>query len=294
MKKFSFAILIFILPLLLLGEVKYPIQSVRVTYLANTSFLIKAGNSKIMFNGLFQSGMNRFSEPDVHTTYLLKNALPPFDDVSLVLVSNHEAHQFDPYLAIQFLLHNAEAKIICPQQALNKMKIFVEDFEQVKSRIIESTPMKNHYDRILVGGLEVVVAQIQAPYRENSVLENLAYLVNIEGVKFFHSGDSAPKLLQQLNGLGLADQQIDLAFLADHYGVGSNAQLTNRIVGARYNVLMQFEKSISDHTLDQFANRSKLNSRPHIFKFRNQAIDFYIHDYIVEPNSLQFLSYSQF
>lgn len=286
MKKY----IIFLSALLALSINVFPvspigIRSVKVTYVANSSFIVKAGTSKIMFNGLFQSGMNLFAEPDVHTAYLIKNALPPFDDIQLVLVSNKHAHQFDPYLATQFMKNNPEAKMICPQQAINKMKLFVEDFELVKDRIIESTPLVNHYDRFVIQDIEVLTAHAQVSRFENHSVENMAYVVNVGGVKFFHSGDSSIETLRRMNGLDIAGLKVDIAFLADRFGVGRSALQTNKLIDARYNVLMQFEKNISDRTLDAFASNSRLSSKPHIFKARGQSIDFYINDYHEYPTN---------
>lgn len=282
-------------PLMMLGSERSQVKSVRVTYLANSSFLVKVGDQKILFNGLFQNGMDRYTTPDVNTIYLMKNSLPPFDDVTLVFVSNNQAHQFDPYLALSFMQHNPQARMVCPQQVINKMKLFVEDFDGIQDRLIESTPMKQHYDRMVVGGVEVISANIGHPDRLSDVVENMAFLVNVDGVKLFHSGDTSPKELKKLVGLQLADQDIAIAFMTDIYGLRYYAGLTNRLIDARYNVLMQFEKSVPDRILDNFAFNSKLTKTPLIFKYRNQTVDFYIDDFPQDPSSNpQFLSYFHF
>lgn len=262
-----------------------PVKSSRVTYIANSGFIVKVGYHKIMFDGLFQNGMNRYLEPDEQTVSLMKHGLHPFDDLDIVFISSYHADKFDPYIATQFMLNNQNVKIIAPQQVINKMMIFTADFPLIKNRIIESTPMANNYDRIIVGEYEIFACNIKHEKTENDHVENMAYLVNINGVKVFHSGDSDPSTLSDLRGLSLSDIGVDIAFLNDKFGVGRAAKVTNEIVNARYNVLMHFEKFITNATLDAFADRTKLHPKPHIFKVRNEYQDFYINDYQPRRNN---------
>ncbi|MDA3929484.1 MAG: MBL fold metallo-hydrolase [Prolixibacteraceae bacterium] len=256
------------------------VKTARVTYIANSGFIVTIGTEKILFDGLFQNGMNKYLEPDQKTVSLIKNGLHPFDDIDLVFVSNFHADHFDPYIATQLMLHNKEVKMICPQQVINKMMIFTADYAQIKNRIIEATPVVNHYDRLMVNGCEIVACHVKHEKKENDHVENMGYLVNINGVKVFHSGDSNPETLDDIRGLQLADLDIDIAFLNDKYGVGRAAKATNEIVDARYNVLMHFEKYITDKTLHAFVERTKLHPRPHVFTIRNEYQDFYINDFI--------------
>ncbi|MBN2263324.1 MAG: MBL fold metallo-hydrolase, partial [Prolixibacteraceae bacterium] len=232
-------------------------------------------------------------EPDEQTVGLIKNGLHPFDNIDLVFVSSFHADKFDPYVATQFMLHNKHVKMLAPQQVINKMKIFTEDFSKIEKRIIETTPMANHYDRLIVGDYEIFACNIKHEKIENDHVENIGYLVSMNGVKIFHSGDSDASTLSDLRGINMADIGVDIAFLNDNFGVGRAAKQTNKIVNARYNVLMHFEKFITNSTLDAFADRTKLHPKPHIFKIRNEYQDFYISDYEInrynEDLSLTFL-----
>lgn len=255
------------------------IKTARVTYVANSGFIVKVADSKIMFDGLFQNGMNKYLEPDELTVSLIKNGLHPFDDVEIVFISNIQADHFDPYLATQFMLHNQSVKLICPQQVMNKMKIFTSDFETIKNRIIETTPSVNNYDRFIIDGIEIIACHLKHEKIYNDHLENMAYVVKMDGVKIFHSGDSSVETLDDLKGLQLSDLNIDIAFLSDKYAIGRSALQTNQIVDARYNLLMHFEKFITEKTLQSFCERSKLQPRPHVFYIRNEYQDFYINDF---------------
>lgn len=270
------------------------IKTARVTYLANSGFIVNIGSQKIMFDGLFQNGMNRYLEPDAQTVNLIKNAMHPFDDVDLVFVSNFYADHFDPYIATQMMLHNTKVRMVCPQQVINKMMIFTNDYAQIKDRIIEATPVSNQYDRMIINGYEIIACNIRHEKPENDYVENMGYVVNMNGVKIFHSGDSDPETLDDIRGLQLADLDIDIAFLNDKYAVGSAAKQTNKLVDARYNVLMHFEKYITDKTLHAFCERTKLQPRPHVFTIRNEYQDFYINDFIQKENNEELsLSLSQ-
>jgi L-ascorbate metabolism protein UlaG (beta-lactamase superfamily) len=269
------------------------ISSVRVTYLANCGFMVQIAEHKILFDASFQNGMNKYLEPDKHTTFLMKEALPPFDDVSMMFVSNYQADHFDPYLTLQFLCNNKNLKLIAPQQAINRMKIFVEQFPEVEKRIIETTPMECGYDRMVIGEAEIFACHIKVPEMMYEHIENMGYLVNINGVKIFHSGDSSPHNLSKLKGLCMNEMKIDIAFLTDLYGIGLGTKITNQFVQPRYIVLMQFDKYITDQTLDHFARRCRLKTRPHIFRTRNEYVDFYISDFEIPAKKIDDLTLSQ-
>lgn len=268
------------------------IKTARVTYLANSGFIVNVGSNKIMFDGIFQNGMDRYLEPDRHTVSLIKQAIHPFDDVDLVFVSNYHADHFDPYIATQFMLNNTKVKMVCPQQVINKMMIFTSDFSKIRGRIIEATPIVNQYDRMLINGYEVITCHLKHEKVENDHVENMGYVVNINGVKIFHSGDSDPETLDDMKGIMLADLDIDIALLNDKYAVGRAAKQTNKLVDARYNVLMHFEKYITPRTLHAFVERTKLHPRPHVFTIKNEYQDFYLNDFI-EKESDQNLTLSQ-
>lgn len=283
MKKFSTLILgVFLIFVGFLSKAadNTSIKTARVTYIANSGFIVNVGTDKVLFDGLFQNGMNKYLEPDEQTVNLIKNGLHPFDDLDIVFVSNFHADHFDPYLATQLMLNNQKVKMVCPQQVINKMMIFTADYARIKDRIIEATPVANQYDRIIVNGYEIVACHVKHEKIENDHVENMGYLVNMNGVKIFHSGDSNPETLDDIRGLNLADMDIDIAFLNDKYGIGNAAKKTNSMVGARYNVLMHFEKYITDKTMQAFIERSKLHPRPHVFNIRNEYQDFYINDYM--------------
>jgi len=256
------------------------IKTARVTYIANSGFIVNVGTDKVLFDGLFQNGMNKYLEPDEQTVNLIKNGLHPFDDLDIVFVSNFHADHFDPFLATQLMLNNQKVKMVCPQQVINKMMIFTADYARIKDRIIEATPVANQYDRIIVNGFEIVACHIKHEKIENDHVENMGYLVNMNGVKIFHSGDSNPETLDDIRGLNLGEMKIDIAFLNDKFGIGNAAKKTNNMIDARYNVLMHFEKYITDKTMQAFIERSKLHPRPHVFTIRNEYQDFYINDYI--------------
>jgi L-ascorbate metabolism protein UlaG (beta-lactamase superfamily) len=257
------------------------VQSARVTYLANTGFMVEVGQTKMLFDAMFQNGMDRYLTPEETTVEQMKLALPPFDNVSMIFITHLHSDAFDPYLTLQHMLHNPHAKLFCPQQVINKMKIFTEDYPKIKNRIVETTPVLNRYDRMVVNGFEIFAMNIKHSEMMNDHVENIGYVVNVDGVKVFHSGGSTPQTLSDLRGLRLSDLGIDIAFLNDRYGLKKGSKLTNEIVAARYNVLMHFELYITDAVLDNYSDRSKLTPKPHIFRVRNDFQDFYINDYFV-------------
>lgn len=288
MKRIIAILTIAILTFTIVKAEENKVTSSRVTFLANSGFLVDIGEDAIMFDGLFQNGMNKYWEPTEATISAIRKALPPFDKVSLAFVSSKYADHFDPYLATQFMMNNKEVKLICPEQVISKMKIFTVDYEQIKNRIIETTPMPNQYDRFVINNTEVLACRIDGDDIHERHIEKMLYMVNVNGVKVLHTGDSKPCELDKIEGVDFQSMDIDLAFLSDSYAVGNSGKLANELIDAQYNVLMHFEKFVKVKQMESFAKRSKLKSTPVIFVARNEYKDFYINDFI--PSQFEYKS----
>jgi L-ascorbate metabolism protein UlaG (beta-lactamase superfamily) len=58
-------------------------DSISLTYSANCGFLIEMDSKKIIVDGLFRFGHNRYSTPDTSTQRLLVSNQYPFDNINL-------------------------------------------------------------------------------------------------------------------------------------------------------------------------------------------------------------------
>lgn len=166
--------------------------SISVTYIANCGFLIEIGSQKIIVDGLFKRGHNRYSTPDTTMQQLLVTNQYPFNDVNLILVSHiHEDH-FDAEMVNSALLNNKNTLLICPGQVVDKLVENDPVYKIVKSQIIECTPDLNSTENVKAGKIEIVACRLAHPGERHKNVQNIAYLIKVNGKSVFHSADADP------------------------------------------------------------------------------------------------------
>jgi L-ascorbate metabolism protein UlaG (beta-lactamase superfamily) len=94
-------VLIILLFILIHNRTLWGHDSISVTYIANCGFLIEIDSNKILVDGLFKRGHNRYPTPDSTVQKLLVSNQDPFNDIDLILVSHvHEDH-FEKEMVIE-------------------------------------------------------------------------------------------------------------------------------------------------------------------------------------------------
>ncbi len=69
----------------------------------------------------------------------MKTAHPPFDNLDVIFSTHSHRDHFNAELTGTILQNNKQCKLVCPRQALNKIKE-LENFNIIADQIIEITP----------------------------------------------------------------------------------------------------------------------------------------------------------
>lgn len=175
-----------------------------ITYIDNDSFLIAANGQKVLM--------------DVHRTTmprevrdLIAQALPPFDDVDLVLVTRAHSDHFDPQLVGAYLEQNPNAVFASTEEAVDNLRSLFLDLEGLQERTKIFEPEKGERMRATLNGIDLDILNIP----HGVEITNLGFIVSIGGRKLLHTGDMVD--VADLESYELARENIDIALVPYFY-----------------------------------------------------------------------------
>jgi len=207
-------------------------DTAEVTYIANEGFMVEVGEKKILLDALFGGLQGDWADqPDEATAHKLVNGQPPFDDVDLVTVSHKHVDHFDEQMVIQHILSNPRVRILCSEQVEEILKQN-PDYMKIKQNVVAVTPNELKDTTLPIAGINVRVIRLEhSHYMEtdpdtgerrnrHASIENLGFVLDVDGYKIFHSGDTNPFNETEYTTFALHKEQINLAFLERMFMAG--------------------------------------------------------------------------
>jgi len=201
--------------------------STKVTYIANEGFLIEAGSKKILIDAIFNDETINYAHvPDAETLERLEKAEPPFDDVDVILVTHKHRDHFAAEPVLRHLASNPTGVLIAPPQAVEllaanntELERFGDRIKEVKLDLHRSTELTVHGIRIEAHRLRHSAYMVKdektgESYNRHEGIENIVYLIEIGGAKFFHVGDAVlSQDAEYFTEENLTKQNVTIAFL---------------------------------------------------------------------------------
>jgi L-ascorbate metabolism protein UlaG (beta-lactamase superfamily) len=202
-------------------------SAAKVTYIANEGFLIEVAKKKVLVDALFyDETINWCHAPGADTLKQMEGADGPFEGVDLILITHRHVDHFAPAVVLKHLAGNAEGIVVGPPQAISKLRAeqawageYKDRVREVDLELFGSTEMTIRgihlqVHRIRHGAYPITDEKTGKSRNKHEDVENLAYLVEIGGVKFIHLGDAFLRENQDyFDGRRFAKRQIDLVFL---------------------------------------------------------------------------------
>jgi L-ascorbate metabolism protein UlaG (beta-lactamase superfamily) len=177
-----------------------PAGNVRVTYVGNAGFLIAVGQRKILIDPMPEEAKDA-----------VENARPPFNDVNLILITHNHGDHFNAPMIRQLLKKVPGARLISTAQVTGQLTEF-------GNRIVTLAATKEKRGQTDIDGIQVQAIYLShgtpPPGREESV--NFGYLVTVDAIRLFHSGDIDLSLVDMTVPLS-PGKRIDLAFLSHFF-----------------------------------------------------------------------------
>jgi len=203
-------------------------DKVDVTYVGNSGFLINIGDKKILIDALFKGFEGDYILPQEIQDQLCK-AQAPFDDVDLIVVSHAHGDHVSPNMVQQHMQNNPKAIFASTQQLVDHMKDSTD-------RSIGFSPTKEKSEKKEIQG--ITIESFLLPHGPDSRIINNAFLISLNGITIFHTGDVDfdQFTFEEFRSLKLLERKIDLSFIQHFYLTNDSIsrQFVTKGIGGKY------------------------------------------------------------
>jgi L-ascorbate metabolism protein UlaG (beta-lactamase superfamily) len=232
-----------LLCLILIGSIEAnstPRNSLKVTYIGNTGFLIQYQGRKVAIDALLGGWKSKdFDIPSDSTVNLMTTSQPPFDNIDVIAITHSHSDHFEASIVTKYLKINSTCIVLCSPQVADKLASQSE-YADVRERIhIINTPVDSvtlfNQDSISICILTskhssyFVTDSTGQKVDRHSNMEHLEYLFTIGGRSFLHTGDAAILDTEKYFRMGLGKDSIDVAFV-QRWGCNDIMSIYEKIV----------------------------------------------------------------
>ena len=254
-------------------------DSIVVTYIANAGFLIEIDDFKVVIDGFFNQGLNRFEIPDSVALNKLSQNESPFHDLDLILVTHSHADHFNDSLVFTHMINNKKAVLVCPNQVNMIMKKDSFSYSLIKNRIRIITPDTDSFIKANIDSVELITCRLWHGKKQNKNIENVAFILTYKNKTIFHSGDATIQDFNGIIGLDFPKKEIDIAFLFSGFGGIPFLEKTDSLIRADNYVFMHLSSEIVDMFFEPFISNADLIKNPFVFRKKMERKIFYLTDY---------------
>jgi L-ascorbate metabolism protein UlaG (beta-lactamase superfamily) len=167
-------------------------DAVVAKYLANAGVLITHGDTKIVFDPLFDNDYGTYELVPKDIERALFEGAPPFDGLDAVFVSHHHSDHFSPEMMVQLLKAHPQLQLFGPGQAIDAMPVDPADVALSERLHAVSLSMDDQF-KMLIGDIEVNAVRLpHAGWPNRSAdIENIAFKISLDGTAtVLHMGDA--------------------------------------------------------------------------------------------------------
>ncbi|MDD5264378.1 MAG: MBL fold metallo-hydrolase [Candidatus Bipolaricaulis sp.] len=160
---------------------------VAITSLGVEGILIECGATRILIDALVRSALPLSTSERER----LQGAAPPYDAVSLALVTHPHYDHFDAGYTARFLLHSPGTRLIGLSGAVDALRQEAR-WEDLAARVVEIPFSPGEQTEMHFG--DVRVAAIHLEHSGLGNVPNLGYLIDVGGTRILHLGDATDSL----------------------------------------------------------------------------------------------------
>lgn len=198
-------------------------KAINVTYIANCGFLVEYGNKQILIDVLINSGYNSYLIPTDSTVSKIMNGQEPFNRSNILLVTHNHPDHFDTQKATKYLNNNSKNTIIAPSLVINSIRN--QNNIKIPDRQLIEIPETNQqgFDTVVYG---IRIKSYFLQHDNRPEIQNVGYVIEIDGIKVFHSGDNTGANTSEFELMQLQNKSIDVALL-NYYGFWNSIEERN-------------------------------------------------------------------
>jgi len=194
-----------------LGKGNDPDDPLVLTYVANAGVLVSSGETKVLVDALFDKPNPDYRAPAPGVLEEIMKGAAPFDGVDLVLVTHNHPDHFAARLAVLYLETQPEPLLLAPADAVAEMRKGATDWPKIEPRIIPLDLKVGEKEKRNLKQTPVTAFRTRHSSDVDSPM-NLMYLLEIDGWRVFHEGDSTGKPAD-FQSFELGGAPVDLAMV---------------------------------------------------------------------------------
>lgn len=194
--------------------------NLEVTYLGNCGFLVSVKEKQVLIDALFNRGFDLYLPPADTVVAKIYERQTPFTDANLLLITHDHPDHFDVGMVCRYLDNSPENRVIGPSLVINSIR--------GQTKITVSEKQLIEIPGFNIQGIDTIITDVkiksfflQHDNRPN--IQNVGYLIEIEGITVFHSGDNTGANQSEYDIMQLQKKNIDLAML-NFYGFWGSAE----------------------------------------------------------------------
>jgi L-ascorbate metabolism protein UlaG (beta-lactamase superfamily) len=173
-------------------------SAARAHYLANEGVMVEHGETKVLFDPLFNESFGQYRLVSDHLRRALFAGEPPWDGVDAVFISHYHDDHFSPQDLIEFLRVREDVHLYAPAQAVAALRAVDGADDESLARRLHAVALAYGDDpeRIEMPGLLIEAVRIpHAGWPDRAAdVENIAWRVTLdERTTVLHLGDADTK-----------------------------------------------------------------------------------------------------
>ncbi|MDX1941477.1 MAG: MBL fold metallo-hydrolase [Saprospiraceae bacterium] len=188
-------------------------QTVAIQYLGNEGVFIYNNKVKILIDPLYNEDFDQYQLLSDEEQLKIRKAQDVYKDVDYLLITHHHRDHFDEAMILEHLKNNTKCTFIASTQAVELLKKHNNWQANLSDRIIALQPEMNKETKTLdLPGLKLSAMWIRHGYERNFGVINLTYLLDLNGKKVIHFGDTE-LVAEHLQAFRLWEKKIDVALM---------------------------------------------------------------------------------
>ena len=219
----------------------------KITYLSNAGVMLAIADKKILVDAFCNSTIAMYKNLPPEIREQIINGNVPFDNIDLLLITHHHADHFDPIGVVRFLKSNQNTILISTSEVISQINTQFPEIE--KGRLIEPSGAG---EIIQINNINVQTFSMLHDGKDYWDVDNLAYLLEVNGIKILHVGD-AKAIKENFISLNLTAKEIELLIVPFPYvGLPTGRQLIDKFINPKKiaAVHLPYRELDHDHWID--------------------------------------------
>lgn len=167
-----------------------PAAPVTIEYLANEGVLVSGHATRILIDGLMGDGLPGYPVVTGATRDSLERALGRFGEITVILVTHVHRDHFSARSVASHLRANPHAVVVGASQVADSLALLASWTDRSRVRVVPARPSSTA--RMRVGRVAVEAHAIPHPPSRNQPVEHVVWVVELDGRRVLHLGDSSP------------------------------------------------------------------------------------------------------